>query len=484
MVVEDRIENPGEVRPTAVELIQDFISGRKTATEITTSSLALAEADECGAFAYLAKHYALAQAARLDELRDSGAPLPPLAGLPLPIKDLTPVKGLPCRYGSNAMADNIASYSDDLVQRLTDLGSIMIGKTTTPEFGLPCYTEPDAEAGPIARTPYDPSRGAGGSSGGAAVAVAAGITPIAHASDGGGSIRIPASCCGLVGHKASRGLFYQKYPKVPAMDLAVAGFLTNNVLDTGYIFELLRNPGTSSMPSLESSEKHLVTEQNQALELAQRIRSRWLKILETRGPKLRVGLLLDPVITETSVHPAVLKVTEVVAARLAEFARVEIVSPPITPQEWAVFADLWAVMAAMVTVPDENKLRPLTRFLRDIGRELSGIRYLQAELAMQNITQQVDQAWENYDVILSPTLADLPAKVGALRNDADPAADFQAQCEFTPWGSIYNITGRPAISLPMGWCEIGGLRLPIGVMLGAKIGDDDLLFALGDLLGC
>lgn len=477
-------ENSRHTRPTALELIQSFRIGERTATEIVAQSLSLAETDKFGAFAYLAKHYALAQAARLDELREMGAPLPPLAGLPLPIKDLTPVKGLPCRYGSKAMAGNIASGSDDLVQKLANLGSVMIGKTATPEFGLPCYTEPEIEAGPMARNPYDFSRGAGGSSGGAAVAVATGITPIAHGSDGGGSIRIPASCCGLVGHKASRGLLYQKYPKVPAMDLSVPGFLTNNVIDTGYIFELLRNPETSPELSLEKNGNSLVSGENQPLELVSRLQSRWLKILESRGSQLHVGLLLDPVITETKVHPAVVKVTEVVAARLAEFAHVEIISSPITPQEWAIFTDLWAVMAALVSVPEENKLRPLTRFLRNLRRGVSGIRYLQAELAMQNITRQVDQAWANFDVILSPTIATLPAKIGALRNDDDPAADFQAQCEFTPWGSIYNITGRPAISLPMGWCELSGVRLPIGVMLGAKVGDDDLLFALGNLLGC
>ena len=187
-------------------------AGTVSAVEVATAHLDRAErlGPVVGAFARLTPGLALAQAAAVDEAvaagatsSSAGAGAAPLLGVPCPIKDLNQVAGVGWEAGSAAMRGLVAEVDDDIVGWLRGAGTVVTGKTSTPEFGLPCYTEPDGA--PAARTPWDLSRSAGGSSGGAAAAVATGLAPIAQASDGGGSIRIPASACGLVGLKASRG---------------------------------------------------------------------------------------------------------------------------------------------------------------------------------------------------------------------------------------------------------------------------------------
>ena len=154
---------------------------------------------------------------------------------------------------------------------------------------------------------------------------------------------------------------------------------------------------------------------------------------------------------------------------------------PFPADRWAAFAALWSVLALSIPLPPqaEDLLTPLTRWLRERGRAVSGIEYAVAVAATQQLARATAVAWDSYDVILTPTLAQPPAPIGSLRDDADPAADFDAQCAFTPWTSTYNLTGRPAISLPL-HREVTGageaaVELPYGVMLGARLGEDETL---------
>ncbi len=189
---------------TALETAAAIRAREVSAVEVTEAALRRAEDDRWGAFVTLAPELALAEAAELDRRLASEPGFDrPLLGVPCPIKDLNPVAGVGYSAGSLAMRGTVAEVDDGIVSWLRDAGTTMLGKTATPEFGFPCYTEPDGR--PPTVTPWDPSRSAGGSSGGAAAAVASGIVPLAQASDGGGSIRIPASACGLVGLKPSRG---------------------------------------------------------------------------------------------------------------------------------------------------------------------------------------------------------------------------------------------------------------------------------------
>jgi amidase len=151
---------------------------------------------------------------------------------------------------------------------------------------------------------------------------------------------------------------------------------------------------------------------------------------------------------------------------------------------WEAFSAVWSALAASAPVPAEAEhlLRPMTRYLRERGRGVSAVDYITAYAGMQVLARQVATAWAGVDVVLSPTLADLPAAVGRLRDDDDPAGDFAAQTRFTPWTSVWNLIGRPAISLPLGWSDTPRGVLPVGVMLGGRFADEETLLSLSGQL--
>jgi len=414
-----------------------------------------------GAFARLTPDAALARAADLDAGLDRGEPAPPLAGVPCPIKDLSPVAGVGWEGGSAAMAGTIADVDDDVVGWFAAAGTISTGKTSTPEFGLPCYTEP--EGGRPAVTPWDPSRMAGGSSGGAAVAVAAGMAPIAHASDGGGSIRIPASCCGLVGLKASRGRVGTGRLRQPGPGLTTDGVLSRTVGDTAAALDALSGRGVGETYT------------------APIVPPTFLEASRRDPGRLRIGVLTTPVIAEADVHPVCADAVDATVAALTRAGHDVVQAPvPFPADHWLAFRSVWAVGAATIPIPAEAELalRPLTRWLRETGRRVSGVEYAQALGTIQRLTREVALAWDGFDAVLTPTLAQPPLPVGALRDDDDPAGDFAAQTRFTPWTSVANLTGRPAISLPLHSAAVDGSILPIGVMFFGRFGEDALLLAL------
>lgn len=447
---------------SALELADAIRAGDVTALQATVASLERAEAlgPTVGAFTQLAHQQALTTAAMLDA-NPQLARGSRLRGVPCPIKDLSMVRGLPSRAGSAALDGAPAPVDDGVVTLLAAAGTVMTGKTSTPEFGLPCYTEPEGQ--PAARTPWDLTRGAGGSSGGAAAAVSTGIVPIAHGSDGGGSIRIPASCCGLVGLKPSRGRVSPGPHGVDGVALASHGVLTRTVRDTAAGLDVLsgRWPG----------DQYLLPETPGG----------FLRAVESPPPRLRIGLLTRPSNVDTDVHPACLRAVDR-AARLVESLghQVEPAPPPYAPERWAAFIDLWSVMALSAPVPpgSEHLLRPLTRWLREKGREVAGVEHARALAETQRLTREVADTWSGFDVILTPTLAQPPALVGELRHDDDPERDFWHQTAFTPWTSTANLTGRPSISLPLHRERIDGVELPIGVMFTGTLGGDEILLRL------
>jgi len=420
--------------------------------------------DRIGAYLTVTPQRALDDARRaertLARARASGGPLPPLLGVPLPVKDLTPVPGVRFTAGSAVFADRVAAEPVRLVELLAEAGTVLLGKTNTPEFGLPAYTE--GRPGPPARTPYDLSRGAGGSSGGAAAAVAAGLAPAAHGSDGGGSIRIPASCCGLVGLKPSRGRVSPAPYGDPA-GLAVSGPLARTVRDAAALLDVMaaRVPG-DPVP----------------LAPPQRTFLDHCDDLERTPRRLRIARWAVPDVAGAAVDPQVLAVYERAARLLAGLGHEVVdVAQPLAPGDRDAFTPVWAVLAALTPVPPEREadLMPLTRWLRDRGRAVDGTGYARALTAMQAVGRRFATAVDPYDAVLTPTLARLPQPVGALRDDADPAADFAAQTAFTPFTAPWNIAGLPAVSLPLGTTASG---LPVGVMLGARHGEEGPLLAL------
>lgn len=439
---------------SAVEVARRVRSGEWSAVEVARAALAAAEASEplLAAFASLTPERALAQAAAVDAARGRGEELGPLAGVPCPIKDLTEVEGLPFEAGSEALAGNVAVRTDPVAARLVAAGALVIGKTTTPEFGFPCYTEPAGRQPTV--TPWDLRRGAGGSSGGAAAAVGAGVVPLAHASDGGGSIRIPAASCGIVGHKPSRGLVTAMPMRVQGAGLACDGVVSRTVADIALGLDVLA-------PALRGA----------------------LGAAAGREPgRLRIGVTTVPVISDTAaVHPVCADAAATVAGWLADLGHTVVEAPRAFPAErWAAFDAVWTTGAASIPLPGpvEDLLTPMTAWLRARGRQVSGVDYARALAAIQLLEWEVAENWAGLDVVLTPTLAQPPAFVGGLRNDSDPAADFAAQIDYTPWTSVANLTGRPSISLPLVRAEVDGVELPIGVMLTGVLGRDDVLLSL------
>lgn len=415
-----------------------------------------------GAFVTTTPELALEQAREAQKQLMSDAQAPALLGVPCPIKDLNQVAGVPFGAGSGALDGIVSPVDDGVVTALREAGTVMVGKTTTPEFGLPCYTEPDIA--PPARTPWDTTRSAGGSSGGAAAAVAARIVPVAQGSDGGGSIRIPASACGLVGLKPSRGRVSPGPHSVDGPGLATGGALTRDVRDTAVMLDVLRRawPGDSY--------------------LLPPPRTTFLDACERPPWQLRIGVLTTPVIADSApVDPACLDAVAATAELLTGLGHaVGEASAPFPAERWDAFGALWSVLSLQIPVPPEAEemLVPLTRWLRERGRDVTGLEYANALGGVQRITRQAATVWEDFDVIMTPTLARPPHKLGELRNDDDPAADFAAQTAFTPWTSVWNLTGRPSISLPLHRTEVDGVALPVGVMFGAGLGEEETLLAL------
>lgn len=413
-----------------------------------------------GAFARLDPDAARRRAREVAAVGPVGDGASPLAGVPTAIKDLNLTRGVPTAFGSPAFADYVPEVSDGVTLAIEDAGMVSLGKTSTPEFGSPCYTEPEGR--PAAVTPWDTSRMAGGSSGGAASAVAAGLVPVAQGSDGGGSIRIPAACCGLVGLKPTRGRISGFPMYGDPVGLATSGSIARTVADAAALLDVLagRRAGDPAWAP-EPSDTFLAA--------------------AGRDPgRLRIACFDTPVIADVAVDPEVLAAYEDTTRLLSSLGHVvEDVPVPIPPDAVAVFETCWAVLTALSTVPLPPErlalLRPLTRWLGERGAAVSGPEFGLAIGQLRRFAGEALVALAPYDIVLTPTLATVPLPVGAIRDDADPAADFEAQKRFTPWTSAWNVTGMPAISLPLHQSAAG---LPIGMMLAARPAEEELLLSL------
>ena len=441
-----------EVSP--VELVEHYLSRIDSLSE------------ELGAFVTVTADKALTEAREKEELlhsrndRSLQNGLPVLYGVPIAIKDLNLTAGVTTMFGSVVMRDFISPVDDHVVTRIKQGGMISLGKTNVPEFGLPCYTEPDVA--PPARTPYDPSRSAGGSSGGAAVAVAAGLAPVAQGNDGAGSIRIPASVCGLVGLKPSRGRI-SNGPVFPDTNgLGINGPLARNVADAAALLDVMAGPMPGDpwwAPPLPGNET-------------------FLSFTHRLPGRLKIGRYIDPVVPEAVVDPEC-KMAWEESSRLLEELGHDVVdcTLPFSAELIPYFEIIWATGAASLPVAshDEPRLRALTRWLRERGRQVAATEYLAAFGAAQAAARQAIESTYSFDVVMTPTLAQLPAPIGFFRNDEHPEMDFEAQKQFTPFTATYNLTGQPAISLPLHWTSEG---LPVGIQFIGRPAEEGLLLSL------
>jgi amidase len=290
--------------------------------------------------------------------------------------------------------------------------------------------------------------------------------PVAQGNDGGGSIRIPASSCGLVGLKPSRGRVSGGPLSAEVAGLAINGPLARTVRDAAALLDAMATPMTGEpfwAPPLPAGETFLAR-------------------AEREPGRLRIGRFARPAITDTAVHPDCLAAYEAASDLLAELGHdLEDVDPPFDPGLVPAFETVWGVSAAGIPCPPEreDRLRPLTRWLRGKGQATSAPEFTAALGALQTASRAGLTGLAGYDAVLTPTLAQPPAPIGALRDDADPARDFDNQKAFTPFTAVANVTGQPAMSLPLSWTDAG---LPIGVMLAGRQYDEATLLALGTQL--
>jgi amidase len=433
-----------------------------TPTELTEHYLARIERLDggLGAFVTVTADAALERA----RIQTSEGPRPaPLWGLPFADKDLTNRAGVPTGYGSRLNQGFVPQESDELVRVLDDAGGISLGKTNAPEFGLPSYTE--TLVAPPARTPWNVSLGAGGSSGGAAVAVSAGLLPFAPGSDGGGSVRIPAAATGLVGLKPSRGLVPSGSGLDKLAGLVVPGPLARTVADAAMLLDAMIGDGpfpfTVRAPRWDGGA---------LLNAAVRGEGRFQLGAMTSSPW---DLAYD--IEVSSEASAALDL----AKRELDALGHGIEEIALEPDESYApnFRTIWQAGAAGIPAEGEQLqlLEPLTRWLVGKGREISARQLGEALAALALFERSVIRQFAGFDAVLTPSLAMTPRPIGWYDSE-DGERNFEQQVQYTPFTSFANVSGLPAITLPVAQTSTG---LPMGVQLIGRPGGESTLLAIG-----
>lgn len=393
----------------------------------------------------------------------------PFFGVPTLTKDFPVERGRPAEFGSRLALGFRADHDARYWALLREGGLINVGRTASSEFGVPATTENSLYG--ATRNPWNTAHGVAGSSGGAAAAVAAGIVPFAQGSDGGGSIRNPASFCGLIGLKPSRGrISGSPGPNAPLLGLATAFMLTRSVRDTALLLDLCHGPddgdGYEIVPPRES-----------------------YAVASQRAPgRLRVALCT----ASWSDHPVdgeVAATAVAVGRKLADLGHfVEEMSPDFDYETfleaqkiiWAAdcAADLKAMAARMERDLGEETLGTSVYALYRYGTGVSGVQLIDALGAYDRTTRQVGRSLRGYDLLLTPTSAIPPEPIGTYdpdRQGVDADGVFADLAPKETFTALFNATGQPAISLPLGHTRAG---LPIGVQLVARFGREDLLLAV------
>ncbi len=408
------------------------------------------------AYVTLVLDRALEQAREAEARVGTDEDLPPFHGVPIAIKDLTETAGIRTTYSTKSAAELVPDVDAHVVKRIKRAGFIILGKTNTPEFGFPPVTE--SELNGICRNPWDTDRTPGGSSGGAAAALAAGMMPVAHGSDGGGSVRIPASCCGLFGIKPARGRISMG-PMLgeAAQGLATSGALGRTVRDAAALLDVMSGYETGDPYWAPEPERPFVDE-----------------VGTDPGP-LRIGLSTQTA-NGVPVDPICVEAVQD-AARLLESLghRVEEASPEVgdadevTGSFITLFQSSTSLWQGLI---DLETVEPLTRALAENNAGTSATEYVNAVVALHALSRKVVAFWDDYDLLLTPTLAMPPVPVGWIFEEEDPWAQLIRCGMFVPFTPPFNITGQPAVSVPLFW---SGEGLPIGVQLAGRPADEATL---------
>jgi amidase len=410
-----------------------------------------------------------------DETRKAvRGPLPrgPFAGVPFLIKDLVAsYKGVRMTFGTKNMKDFIADHDSELVRRFKKAGFITVGKTNTPELGLTPTTESRFLG--HCRNPWNLNRTTGGSSGGSAAAVAAGIVPAAHGNDGGGSIRIPASCCGLFGLKPTRGRnsLGPDFGDIRS-GLVAEHVLTRSVRDSAAILDATRgyvpgDPYTAPEPARP-----------------------YIKEVGKNPGRLRIAYM-NQTLRGEEIDGVCVKALMDAAALCSSLGHEMMEGSPVVDGKVMAkaFSVLWSAgctstMDAIAEItgkkPASDQYEPLTWALYEMGKNFTSADYLIAVQTLQKISRDVAFFFADYDILMTPTLGEPPVELGTFDADAsDPFKGWRRSARFSPFTPLCNATGQPAMSVPLYWNEEG---LPIGIQFIGRFGDEATLFRLASQL--
>lgn len=445
----------------ATALAQAIAAGRQTAAAAMDASLKTAERfSALGAVAYSDAEKGRAAALAFDALPASKKALP-FGGVPTLAKDLGgPFEGFPVSAGSKMLPRRGGMADSDLATRFRAAGFCLFGLTTSPEFGLSLASEP--AIGPLSRNPLDPSLSSGGSSGGAAAAVAAGIVAMAHATDAGGSIRVPAACCGLVGFKPGRGTMpagpsYGNYLGGIATELAIC----RSVRDASRAFDALSGDARGPFPPVQ---------------------------LNDLAPSaLRIGVLTDTS-AETPTDAPRLEAVEAAAKSLQAAGHTvkrvfwSAIANLATSSAEA-FVDVVAINLAEMAerIPaDFSVTEPMTQAVLKRGQTMRGTDVWRVNNTLAFVARDLWRVFEDIDILMTPMLSTAPKPIGSFPTDhGDVDLHFERMKAFAPLAALANISGFPAITLPFG-TDVAGLPLPVQLL--APMGYETLLLSLASTL--
>ena len=451
------------LRPAA-ELAGLVRSGEVSARELVEASLERIEAlnPDLNAFTLVDDERALAAADAI-----AAGDERPFCGVPVAIKDLAvAVEGMRMTNGSDLFGEFAGSGDSFLTRRLREAGCVLVGRTNTPEFGITPVTEP-RRFGPT-RNPWDRDRTPGGSSGGSAAAVASGMVPVANASDGGGSIRIPAACCGLFGLKPARNRI-SPGPTMGESLLSTQGILTRTVADSAALLDVMAGyePGDANWapPPAEPFAAAAAREPG----------------------KLRIAVTTKPALLEADLDPVCAGAVRDAAELLAGLGHeVEEVEPPWGDADLLeLFTDVWAavtgigvafggIIAGRDPVPDD--VEPLSWWLYERARAMDSLRFGLEVGAGQGLSRVIVGFCLGYDAILTPVVSQRPLPIGSIDPcGSDPAAEFRKSADFAPFTALFNLTGQPAMSVPLFQGDDG---LPLAVQIAGPPAGEGLLLSL------
>ncbi len=441
-------------------------SGEVSPTELLDAALAAVEARNPAINAVVLIQEGVARTAIAD-----GLPQGPFRGVPFVIKDLgCEAKDYPSHNGSRLFANTVYPGDSSIFSRIKATGVVTFGRTTAPEGGVGAATEAAVYGGPT-RNPWGLEQTSGRSSGGAGAAVAAGIVAIAHGSDGGGSVRIPASSCGLFGFKPTRARLPDgPYAGEGWAGMAIDGFLTRSVRDTAVMLDACEGPDLGApyvAPALGQGHAAAIS----------------------RPPhRLRVAIC-DTTLTGEPIHPEVAEAVRAAGTLLDSLGhRVEPSRPMAhVPMMMRAWTDIVGVGSALSIRSKLGDRPPRADEVEGVGRgawayaqTLHPTRYLEAVGEIHSFGRQMAAFFDGGpDILLSATLAEPPAKVGRFSHDTEDYLGYRIGPDgifaYSPFCAVFNASGQPAASLPMGWSKTG---LPIGVHLAAAFGQDELLISL------